>query len=140
MQHRRGQLLDAKNNPVAQDDPKKWDKAVHLKDIHLERGMHCVDCHYTQDAHGNGKIYGDRRAAIEIACEDCHGTVDKKVTLQTLRTSGVGAPDGGNHLRIHLTVGVDLPDGGAQGLEIGARPWQPSSHHPAAPSAAPITV
>src|SRR5262249_35834280 len=30
---------------------------VHLMDIHLEKGMHCVDCHFTQDSHGNGKLY-----------------------------------------------------------------------------------
>ena len=29
--------------------PNKFKKAVHLKDIHLERGMHCVDCHFRQD-------------------------------------------------------------------------------------------
>jgi len=42
-------------------------------DIHLERGMHCVDCHFVQDKHGNTKLYGEVRAAIEIACIDCHG-------------------------------------------------------------------
>ena len=26
---------------------------VHLMDIHLEKGMHCVDCHFVQDVHGN---------------------------------------------------------------------------------------
>src|SRR5205814_77825 len=30
---------------------------VHLMDIHLEKGMHCVDCHFIQDNHGNGKLY-----------------------------------------------------------------------------------
>jgi hypothetical protein len=25
-------------------------KPVHLKDIHLEKGMHCVDCHFAQDS------------------------------------------------------------------------------------------
>ena len=41
------------------DDPEKFDKAVHLKDIHLEKGMHCIDCHFEQDSHGNGKLYGE---------------------------------------------------------------------------------
>jgi hypothetical protein len=104
---RKGNFLDKDGKIIPFDDPELYGKdpytsdggkAVHLKDIHLERGMHCVDCHYSQDAHGNGNIYGDRRAAIEISCEDCHGTVDKKVTLQTLRTSGPGAPDGGNQM------------------------------------------
>ena len=46
---------------------------VHLMDIHTERGMHCVDCHFYQDGHGDTKLYGEVRAAIEIQCIDCHG-------------------------------------------------------------------
>ena len=80
---RKGNLLDAKGNIVAPDDPAKFDKAVHLNDIHLERGMHCVDCHFRQDAHGDGNLYNEPRAAIEIACEDCHGTIQKKASLFT---------------------------------------------------------
>ena len=54
---------------------------VHLKDIHLEKGMHCVDCHFRQDAHGNGVLYNEPRAAIEIDCIDCHGTVREPAKL-----------------------------------------------------------
>jgi hypothetical protein len=50
---------------------------VHLKDIHLEKGMQCVDCHFKQDAHGDGNLYGETRAAVEVDCVDCHGTVDQ---------------------------------------------------------------
>jgi hypothetical protein len=78
---RKGNLLDAQGAVISHDDPEKWQKAVHLKDIHLERGMHCVDCHFSQDVHGTGKIHGDRRSAIEVACEDCHGTVKERATL-----------------------------------------------------------
>lgn len=67
---------------------------VHLMDIHLEKGMHCVDCHFVQDSHGNGKLYGEVRAAIEIQCVDCHGTVSKHATL---RTSGPAAADPSKH-------------------------------------------
>jgi len=35
-----------KKAPSAPDDPKKFDKAAHLADIHLEKGMQCVDCHF----------------------------------------------------------------------------------------------
>lgn len=63
---------------------------VHLMDIHLERGMHCIDCHFVQDVHGNGKLYQEVRAAIEIQCIDCHGTVTK---LANLRTSGPASAD-----------------------------------------------
>ncbi len=88
-QDRKGQLLDAQGAKIADDDPQKFQKAVHLKDIHLEKGMHCVDCHFKQDSHGNGKLYGEPRAAIEVDCVDCHGTRD---TPATLVTSGPASP------------------------------------------------
>ncbi len=80
---REGYLLDQDGNRISNDDPEKLAKSVHLKDIHLEKGMHCVDCHFVQDAHGNGKLYGETRNAIEISCEDCHGTIQHKATLKT---------------------------------------------------------
>ncbi|HKY41559.1 MAG TPA: hypothetical protein VJM50_00585 [Pyrinomonadaceae bacterium] len=80
---RKGNLLDAQGNIVSPDDPQKFSKAVHLNDIHLERGMHCVDCHFRQDSHGDGNLYNEPRAAIEITCEDCHGTIQQKATLFT---------------------------------------------------------
>src|SRR4029453_5989728 len=61
----------------------------HLLDIHLEKGTHCVDCHFVQDVHGNGKLYQEVRAAIEIQCIDCHGTVTK---FANLLSSGPAAP------------------------------------------------
>jgi hypothetical protein len=56
---------------------------VHMLDIHLEKGMHCVDCHFIQDNHGDGNIYGEVRAAIEITCTDCHGTITEYAPLLT---------------------------------------------------------
>ena len=72
-----------RTNSSQPDDPDKFKKAVHLNDIHLEKGMHCVDCHFRQDAHGDGNLYNEPRAAIEIACEDCHGSIRAKATLVT---------------------------------------------------------
>ena len=92
---RQGNLLDADGKIVPPDDSDKLAKAVHLKDIHLEKGMQCVDCHFEQDAHGNGKLYAEPRAAIELDCIDCHGTIEKRATLLT---SGFAAPEGGTHL------------------------------------------
>jgi hypothetical protein len=80
---RKGSLLDAAGKIVPDDDPDKFRKAVHLKDIHLEKGMHCVDCHFKQDVHGDGKLYGEPRAAVEIDCVDCHGTVSARASLVT---------------------------------------------------------
>lgn len=70
-------------------------KAVHLKDIHAEKGMHCIDCHFEQDNHGNGKLYGEFHNAIEVRCQDCHGSVTRRATLLT---SGNAAPEGGTPL------------------------------------------
>src|SRR5437763_3775739 len=75
---REGNLLDSKNAIVPPDDPDRFKKAVHLNDIHLEKGMHCIDCHFRQDSHGNGILYNEPRAAIEINCVDCHGSITEK--------------------------------------------------------------
>ena len=92
---RQGRLLDEKGTTVPADDPKKFEKSAHLADIHLEKGMQCVDCHFEQDSHGGGKLYAESRAAIELDCVDCHGTIAQRATLVT---SGPAAPDGGTHL------------------------------------------
>ena len=97
---RKGNLLDTEDNRVSPDDTDKFKKAVHLQDIHLEKGMHCSDCHFAQDSHGNGKIYGETRNAVEVDCIDCHGTIQSKATL---RTSAAAAPTGGNHMELLLT-------------------------------------
>src|SRR5271163_4227190 len=87
---RKGNWLDKDGKQISFDDPDRFGKAVHLADIHLEKGMQCADCHFAQDNHGNTKIYGEPRAAVEIDCVDCHGTIRNKATLIT---SGPAAPD-----------------------------------------------
>jgi hypothetical protein len=104
----KGRLLDAEDRVVADDDPEKFEKAVHLKDIHLEKGMHCIDCHFEQDSHGNGKLYGEMRAAVEIQCADCHGTIFERASL---RTSGWATRD--------------LPDGKPKGRDLTRLPPTP---------------
>jgi hypothetical protein len=109
---REGNLLDAQGKVVSPDDPEKWrkngvgkfaevgsqpGKAVHLMDIHAEKGLQCADCHFAQDAHGNGLIYGEVANAVEIGCKDCHGTAD---AYPTLLTSGPAAPPKGNNLAL----------------------------------------
>jgi hypothetical protein len=87
---RHGDLLDKDNHIISESDDDARVRAVHLADIHLEKGMHCVDCHFAQDAHGDGKLYGETRNAIEIACVDCHGTIDHRATLKTSGPAAVG--------------------------------------------------
>jgi hypothetical protein len=68
---------------------------VHLMDIHMEKGMHCVDCHFSQDGHGNNRLHMEVRAAVEIQCIDCHGTPTSYATLKTTGpASYTSAPDG----------------------------------------------
>ncbi|MGL4554473.1 MAG: hypothetical protein ACRC33_25195, partial [Gemmataceae bacterium] len=116
-QDRKGRLLDHDGRVVEKVDNAKLQEAmrfqhqppeerkhkpgvpVHLMDVHMEKGMHCIDCHFVQDMHGNTKLQGEVRAAIEIQCIDCHGTVAGKATL---RTSGpasyTSSPQGGRDL------------------------------------------
>jgi hypothetical protein len=111
---RKGNWLDKDGNPIAFEDPERFSKAVHLADIHLEKGMQCGDCHFAQDNHGNGKIYGEPRAAVEIDCIDCHGTIRKKATLVT---SGPAAPETFSALN-----GARVPERGRH-LDTLRTPW-----------------
>lgn len=88
---RQGHLLDKKGKIISNNDPHKFSLAVHLEDIHLKDGMHCIDCHFEQDNHGNGKLYSGTRNAVEIQCEDCHGTIHHRATLIA---SGPASPGG----------------------------------------------
>ena len=89
---------------------KRHNVPVHMLDIHLEKGMHCVDCHFIQDVHGDTKLYGEVRAAIEIQCIDCHGTATQSAIQfvdgrPQLRTSGPAAEE-----RDGITVGRNLSE------------------------------
>ncbi len=72
---------------------------VHALDIHMEKGMHCVDCHYVQDMHGNNRLQGEVRAAIEIQCIDCHGTADAKTNLMTSGPASYTSGENGRNLK-----------------------------------------
>ena len=92
---RKGNLLDKNGKKVSFEDPDKFKKAVHMADIHVDKGMHCMDCHFGVDSHGNGNIYGEVAQQVEIMCENCHGSVAEKATL---KTSGPAAAPGGRDL------------------------------------------
>ncbi|NGZ94858.1 MAG: hypothetical protein CV089_01770 [Nitrospira sp. WS110] len=114
---RKGNLLDDQGNVVSDVTSEKleqamqprseqeWEKGrpgipVHLKDIHLEKGMHCADCHFASDSHGDGKLYGQYADAIGVTCADCHGTIREYATL---KTSGPMSPPGGEDLKTGVT-------------------------------------
>jgi hypothetical protein len=117
---RDGNLLDSDGKLVTATGPDKWPKdiyptsddkgdtpaaekavnkgkAVHMMDIHAEKGMQCADCHFAQDSHGSGLIYGEVANAVEVRCKDCHGTTS---AYPTLKTSGPAADPKGNDLSL----------------------------------------
>jgi hypothetical protein len=119
---RHGTLLDSKGEAVADDDAQKFQKAVHMASSHMDAGMQCVDCHFSQDNHGNGHIYGEVAAALEIGCKDCHGTVRD---YPNLYTSGPAALGGGSDL-----AALRTPDGRRQFEWIDGALWQRSMVDP----------
>ena len=116
---RKGNLLDAQNRRVAQNDPKKFQKAVHLSSIHVDVGMQCVDCHFAQDNHGDGYMHGEVAQAVEIDCKDCHGSVKD---YPKLRTSGSAAGVYGSDLSV-----LRNPDGKLRFEWIGGKLIQRSA-------------
>lgn len=52
-------------------------------DIHYTKGMTCIDCHTSKELHGDGNIYSKKHQAVEIRCEDCHGTAKAQSSLKT---------------------------------------------------------
>jgi hypothetical protein len=88
-QDKKGNRLDLDDNVIAHRDFKR---AVHLKDIHLAKGMQCVDCHFETDVHGNGLLYGEPRNITTVTCVDCHGTINARPTLVTSGAGGETDP------------------------------------------------
>ncbi len=116
-QDRKGRLLDHKGNVVPKVTNQElqeamrfqqlppWQRAhkegvpVHLMDVHMEKGMHCIDCHFVQDVHGNTKLQQEVRAAVEIQCIDCHGTITRPASLRTTGPAAyTSSPEGGRNL------------------------------------------
>lgn len=55
-----------------------------VPDIHLARGLECIDCHTQDDIMGDGNLYSKQGEAVEIRCETCHGTVDAPPRIQQI--------------------------------------------------------
>jgi hypothetical protein len=61
------------------------DDSITPPDVHHKSGMHCIDCHTTQDAMGDGDLYPVMDLAVEIECTTCHGTFE--AATSDLKTS-----------------------------------------------------
>jgi len=67
--------FDAEGNGQPKLHTKRY---LHLtEDIHYSKGMLCQDCHTSNDMHGDGFMTGANLGAVEIECQDCHGTTKK---------------------------------------------------------------
>ena len=67
--------FDEKGNAQPKLHTKRY---LHMKeDIHYKKGMLCQDCHTSNDLHGDGFLGGANLAAVEVECQDCHGTTQK---------------------------------------------------------------
>ncbi len=87
------------------------DDAVTPPDVHHERGMHCIDCHTVKDVMGDGQLYGQMPAAIEIECVDCHGTVTSTTNFRTSRGRPIEnlKKDGGRFVLVSKVTGKEHP-------------------------------
>ena len=50
-------------------------------DVHYLAGMDCIDCHSSDDLHGDGNIYSNMADQVAIRCETCHGTPETFASL-----------------------------------------------------------
>jgi len=67
--------FDDEGNPQPKLHTKRY---MHMKeDIHFQKGMLCQDCHTSNDMHGDGFLSGANAGAVEVECQDCHGTTKK---------------------------------------------------------------
>jgi hypothetical protein len=137
------EFLDASREAEAKGDHKRFmelesqfrkGSAMHLLDVHMEKGMHCVDCHFVQDEHGNNRLQMEVRAAVEIQCTDCHGSYTQYARLRTsgpaAYTSNVDAPDPKNPKFGRDLTAMRTPSGKPRFERRGNRIFQNSMVEP----------
>lgn len=101
---------------------------MHMQeDVHYQKGMLCQDCHTSNDLHGDGFLTGANLGAVEIECQDCHGTTKKypwELPLgysdEFARTPKTGKPRGvATTIAEYLKKGTVLP--AKEGYLLSAR-------------------
>jgi hypothetical protein len=60
----------------------KIDKTAHQEDVHLAKGMKCMDCHTQREIHGDGTEYKSMKqlGAMDAKCENCHKSIMPSVS------------------------------------------------------------
>ena len=86
---RHGHLLDKDGKRVSDRDPAKFRQggAPVLRARRCRHALHGLP--FLPGLHGNGHDHGEVAKAVEIHCQDCHGT---PIDYPTLRTTGPAAP------------------------------------------------
>jgi hypothetical protein len=62
-----------------------------LPDIHYERGLHCIDCHPSEELMGEGKIHPQSQLQVGVRCQDCHGSTGKGPRIRRVMSSDLRA-------------------------------------------------
>ncbi len=59
----------------------KIDKEANTTDVHVAKGMTCMDCHTSREIHGDGTVYKSMKepGAMDVKCERCHDSLPKSV-------------------------------------------------------------
>ncbi len=58
------------------------DKEANTPDVHVARGMTCMDCHTAREVHGDGMAYTSMKeqGAMDVKCEQCHESPKQSVS------------------------------------------------------------
>ncbi|HYA11773.1 MAG TPA: hypothetical protein VEF37_02170 [Thermodesulfovibrionales bacterium] len=65
----------------------KIDKAAHQEDVHVAKGMQCMQCHTTREIHGDGMEYKSLKqsGAMDANCEKCHTSIAPSISHKVHR-------------------------------------------------------
>ncbi len=65
----------------------KIDKASNQENVHIAKGMQCMDCHTAREMHGDGIEYKSfkQKGVMDIQCEKCHPTVTPSISHKVHR-------------------------------------------------------
>lgn len=61
------------------------------KDVHMEKGLLCIDCHTKEDVMGDDRIYGYQLQVPKRKCTDCHGGYDRGLKNSKIKEISKGA-------------------------------------------------
>ncbi|MCX6053199.1 MAG: multiheme c-type cytochrome [Campylobacterales bacterium] len=75
--HNREKSIATSYQGLLEKESPSSQKYIHMQeDIHFKKGMLCQDCHTSNDLHGDGFLSGATTTAVEVECQDCHGTTN----------------------------------------------------------------